>query len=99
MAVPQFVFLTHLGRCLQLARVNSSSTRNKMRPEMRRVQTRERERERKLPERGELGEEERVLLERHERELVEHPVAGTKDHRDRRRRNNFRRLLLPPIHL
>ena len=33
-----------------------------------------------LPEGGELGEEERVRLERHERELVQHAVGDGKSH-------------------
>lgn len=44
-----------------------------------------------LPEGGELGEEERVRLERHERELVEHAVGDGQRHHGRRRRKGGHR--------
>ncbi|RWW80064.1 hypothetical protein BHE74_00011613, partial [Ensete ventricosum] len=53
----------------------------------------------RLPERGELGEEERILLEGDERKLLEHSIAGPQDHRDRRCRQHLRRPTPPPLHL
>jgi len=43
-----------------------------------------------LPEGGELREEERVGLERHERELVQHAIGDGQSHHCRRRRGGGR---------
>lgn len=49
-----------------------------------------------VPESGELSEKERVVLERNQGQLIEHPIAYTQNHRNRRCNRHVHSPILTP---
>lgn len=50
-----------------------------------------------VPESGELSEKERVVLERNQGQLIEHPIAYTQNHRNRRCNRHVHPPILTPL--